>query len=154
MHNTNTTKIKTVTTIENDSVQLHIDLADKNYSVNGHAVESITMYADTDCYGDLAVNWAYEESDNDGYVESTMLLMRNNNSDDNVTETMGQFYWESAFDEELASILADAGFSREAVADVCTSEWGMQDEGRASYDANCIAEEMLTAHNIQVLEDA
>ena len=153
MHNTNTTKIKTVTTIENDSVQLHIDLADKNYSVNGHAVESITMYADADCYGDLAVNWKYEESDNDGYVESTMLLMRNNNSDDNVTETMGQFYWESAFDEELASILADAGFSREAVADVCTSEWGMQDEGRASYDANCIAEEMLTAHNLQ-LEDA
>ena len=153
MHNTNTTKIKTVTTIENDSVQLHIDLADKNYSVNGHAVESITMYADADCYGDLAVNWAYEESDNDGYVESTMLLMRNNNSDDNVTETMGQFYWESAFDEELASILADAGFSREAVADVCTSEWGMQDEGRASYDANCIAEEMLACYNLQY-EDA
>jgi len=156
MQNTNNTKIKTVTNFNSaeNSVQLHIDLADKNYSVNGHAVESITMYADADCYGDLAVNWKYEESDNDGYVESTMLLMRNNNSDDNVTETMGQFYWESAFDEELASILADAGFSREAVADVCTSEWGMQDEGRASYDANCIAEEMLTAHNIQVLEDA
>jgi len=153
MHNTNTTKIKTVTTIENDSVQLHIDLADKNYSVNGHAVESITMYADADCYGDLAVNWKYEESDNDGYVESTMLLMRNKNSDDDVTETMGQFYWENCFSTQLAHILSDAGFSREAVADVCTSEWGMQDEGRASYDANCIAEEMLTAHNLQ-LEDA
>ena len=154
MQNTNNTKIKTVTNFNADenSVQLHIDLADKNYSVNAHAVESITMYADADCYGDLAVNWKYEESDNDGYVESTMLLMRNNNSDDNVTETMGQFYWESAFDEELASILADAGFSREAVADVCTSEWGMQDEGRASYDANCIAEEMLTAHNLQLAD--
>ena len=153
MHNTNTTKIKTVTTIENDSVQLHIDLADKNYSVNGHGIESITMYADTDCYGDLAVNWKYEESDNDGYVESTMLLMRNKNSDDDVTETMGQFYWENCFSTQLAHILSDAGFSKEAIEDVFTSEWGMQDEGRASYDANCIAEEMLTAHNVQ-LEDA
>ena len=153
MQNTNNTKIKTVTTIENDSVQLHIDLADKNYSVNGHAVESITMYADADCYGDLAVNWKYEESDNDGYVESTMLLMRNKNSDDDVTETMGQFYWENCFSTQLAHILSDAGFSKEAIEDVFTSEWGMQDEGRASYDANCIAEEMLTAHNVQ-LEDA
>ena len=153
MHNTNTTKIKTVTTIENDSVQLHIDLTDKNYSVNGHAVESITMYADADCYGDLAVNWKYEESDNDGYVESTMLLMRNKNSDDDVTETMGQFYWENCFSTQLAHILSDAGFSAEAIEDVCTSEWGMQDEGRASYDANCIAEEMLACYNLQY-EDA
>ena len=153
MHNTNTTKIKTVTTIENDNVQLHIDLTDKNYSVNGHAVESITMYADADCYGDLAVNWKYEESDNDGYVESTMLLMRNKNSDDDVTETMGQFYWENCFSTQLAHILSDAGFSKEAIEDVFTSEWGMQDEGRASYDANCIAEEMLACYNLQY-EDA
>jgi len=155
MQNANNTKIKTVTNFNADenSVQLHIDLADKNYSVNGHAVESITMYADADCYGDLAVNWKYEESDNDGYVESTMLLMRNKNSDDDVTETMGQFYWENCFSTQLAHILSDAGFSKEAIEDVFTSEWGMQDEGRASYDANCIAEEMLTAHNVQ-LEDA
>jgi len=154
MQNTNNTKIKTVTNFNSaeNSVQLHIDLADKNYSVNGHAVESITMYADTDCYGDLAVNWKYEESDNDGYVESTMLLMRNKNSDDDVTETMGQFYWENCFSTQLAHILSDAGFSKEAIEDVFTSEWGMQDEGRASYDANCIAEEMLTAHNLQLAD--
>ena len=146
MQNLNTTKIKTVTNFNADenSVQLYIDLADKNYSVNGHAVESITMYADADCYGDLAVNWKYEESDNDGYVESTMLLMRNKNSDDDVTETMGQFYWENCFSTQLAHILSDAVF---------TSEWGMQDEGRASYDANCIAEEMLACYNLQY-EDA
>ena len=82
-----------------------------------------------------------------------MLLMRNNNATDNVTETMGQFYWEHCFDTQLAHILSDAGFSAEACGDVCTSEWGMQDEGRASYDANAIAEEMLTAHNLQY-EDA
>jgi hypothetical protein len=155
MQNTNNTKIKTVTNFnsEENSVQLFIDLANANYSVNGHVVESITMYADTDCMGDLAVNWKYEESDNAGYEESKVLIMRNNSSEDNVTQTMQQFYWEHCFDTQLAHILSDAGFSAEACGDVCTSEWGMQDEGRASYDANAIAEEMLTAHNLQY-EDA
>jgi hypothetical protein len=78
-----------------------------------------------------------------------MLLMRNNSATDNVTETMQEFYWEHAFEDTLATILADAGFSTEAVEDVFTSEWGMQDEGRASYDANAIAEEMLAAHNLE-----
>ena len=120
----NNTKIKTVTNFNADenSVQLYIDLADKNYSVNGHAVESVTMYTDTDCMGDLAVNWKYEETDNAGYVDSTMLLMRNNSATDNVTETMQQFYWEHAFENTLATILTDAGFSAEACEDVCTSE--------------------------------
>jgi hypothetical protein len=154
MQNTNTTKIKNVTNFNSadNSVQLYIDLADKNYSVNGHAVESVTMYADTDCLGDLAVNWKYAETDNAGYVESTMLLMRNNSATDNVTETMQEFYWENCFATELEAILLEAGFSTEAVADVFTSEWGMQDEGRASYDANCIAEEMLTTHNLQLAD--
>jgi len=154
MQNANNTKIKTVTNLDGNSVQLFIDCEKLyNYSVNGHAIESVTLYADTDCYGDLAVNWKYEESDNNGYVESTMLLMRNNSSEDNVTETMQQFYWENCFSTQLAHILSDAGFSAEAIEDVCTSEWGMQDEGRASYDANCIAEEMLACYNLQY-EDA
>jgi len=155
MQNLNNTKIKTVTNFNADenSVQLYIDLANSNYSVNGHVVESITMYTDTDCMGDLAVNWKYEDSDEEGYTENTMLLMRNNNATDKATQTMQQFYWEHCFDTQLAHILSDAGFSAEACGDVCTSEWGMQDEGRASYDANAIAEEMLTAHNLQY-EDA
>lgn len=155
MQNVNNTKIKTVTTLENadNSVQLEINLQDAGYTVNGHAVESVTLYADADCIGDLAVNWAYEESDNAGYVESGMLLMRNNNSEDNITETMGEFYWEHCFDEQLKQILLAAGFSTTAVGDVCTSEWGMQDEGRASYDANLIGEEMLACYNLQY-EDA
>ena len=151
MQKANNTKIKNVTTLDkaDNSVQLEIDLQGKNYTVNAHAVESVTLYADADCYGDLAVNWQYEETDNAGYVDSTMLLMRNNNATDNVTETMQEFYWENCFAAELEAILLAAGFSTEAVADVCTSEWGMQDEGRASYDANAIAEEMFAAYNLQ-----
>ena len=151
----NNTKIKTVTNFNADenSVQLCIDLANKNYVVNGHAIESVTMYADTDCIGDLAVNWKYEESDNAGYEESKVLIMRNNSSEDNVTQTMQQFYWDDCFSTQLAHILSEAGFSEKAIADVCTSEWGMQDEGRASYDAMEIAEEMFACYNLQY-EDA
>ena len=151
MQKANNTKIKTVTNFNSadNSVQLEIDVADKNLTVNAHAIDSVTMYADTDCIGDLAVNWKYAETDNAGYVDSPMLLMRNNNATDNVTETMQEFYWENCFATELETILLAAGFSTEAVADVCTSEWGMQDEGRASYDANAIAEEMFAAYNLQ-----
>ena len=145
--------ILNVTTKEANEVQLDINLANANYTVNGHAIESVTMYVDSDCMGDLAVTWKYDESDTEGYVESTMLLMRNTGSDDNVTQTMGQFYWDNCFTATLVQILLDAGFSTSAANDVCTSEWGMQDEGRASYDANLIGEEMLAAHNL-VYEDA
>ena len=151
MQNTNTTKIKTVTTRENDSVQLDIDLAKHNLQVNGRNVQSITLYADADCYGDLAVNWEEEEDSN--YVHNSDMLMRDNSDDTNNTQTMQQFYWEHAFDDTLVQLLQAAGFSRLACEDVCGSEWGMQDVGRASYDANAIAEEMLAAHNLQ-LENA
>ena len=153
MQNVNNTKIKTVTTFENadNSVQLDIDLADKNYVVNGRKVESVTLYTDADCYGDLAVNW--EEEDDSNYVHNTSMLMRDNSDSNNNTETMGEFYWERAFNTQLQAILLEAGFSTQAVADVSTSEWGMQDVGRASYDANCIAEEMLACYNL-VLEEA
>ena len=143
---------KTIHTTKCDnSVQLEIDLTAKNYSVNGHAVESVTMYVDTECLGDLAVNWAYDDSDNADYVDNTTLLMRNTNSDDNVTETMGKFYWDGEFTETLQQILTDNGFSASAVADVCTSEWGMQDEGRASYDAYTLGEELLDLYNLQLV---
>ena len=136
--------------LEGYSVQLEIDLADKNYSVNGRKVQSVTLYADADCAGDLAVNW--EEEDDSNYVHNSSMLMRDIDDSTNNTETMGQFYWESAFDDTLHTILLDAGFSKSAVEDVCTSEWGMQDVGRASYDAFAIAEEMLVANNLQLLE--
>ena len=151
MQNVNNTKIKAVTTFESDSVQLEICLAAKNYVVNGRKVESITLYADADCYGDLAVNW--EEEDDSNYVHNSSMLMRDTNDSNNNTETMGEFYWEHAFDDTVVQILKQNGFSTEAAEDVCTSEWGMQDVGRASYDANAIAEEMLATYNL-ALEDA
>lgn len=148
MQNVNNTKIKAVTTFESadNSVQLEICLAAKNYVVNGRKVESITLYADADCYGDLAVNW--EEEDDSNYVHNTSMLMRDTSDSTNNTATMGEFYWEHAFDNTVVQILKQNGFSTEAAEDVCGSEWGMQDVGRASYDANCIAEEMLAAHNV------
>ena len=149
MQNTNT-KIKTVTNLDGNSVQLYIDLEGKNYSVNGHEIESITMYADTDCIGDLAVNW--EEEDDSNYVHNSSMIMRDASDDNNNTETMGQFYWEHCFDETLQQLLQQNGFSAAAAADVCGSEWGMQDVGRASYDAWEIANECLAAHNLKLME--
>ena len=108
MQNTqNTTKIKTVTTRENDSVQLDIDLAKHNLQVNGRNVQSITLYADADCYGDLAVNWEEEEDSN--YVHNSDMLMRDNSDSTNNTQTMQQFYWEHAFDDTLVQLLQAAG---------------------------------------------
>jgi len=152
MQNTaaNNTLIKNVTTFENadNSVTLHIDLQQHNLQVNGRTVQSITMYADAECSGDLAVNW--EEEDDSNYVHNSSMLMRDIDDSNNNTETMGQFYWEHAFDDTLHTILQQHGFSKAAAEDVCTSEWGMQDVGRASYDAYDIAEQMLAAYNIAV----
>ena len=143
----NNTKIKAVTTREGDGcAALHIDLAAHNLQVNGRSVNSITMYADAECCGDLAVNW--EEEDDSNYVHNTALLMRDVSDSNNNTVTMGEFYCEHAFNDTLHSILLENGFSTAAVEDVCTSEWGMQDVGRASYDAFALATEILAAHNI------
>ena len=155
MQNTaaNNTLIKTVTTREDDnSVALYIDLTQQGLQVNGRAVESISMHVTVDggdlYAGDLAVNW--QEEDDSTYKHNTALLMRDIDDSNNNTATMGQFYWEHAFDDTLHSILQQHGFSKAAAEDVGTSEWGMQDVGRASYDAYDIAEEMLAAHNIAV----
>ena len=72
------------------------------------------------CDGDLAVNW--EEADDAAYEDgNSMLLMRNTHSADENTETMGQFYWEHCFDEQLSTLLQQHGFSAaaaNAVSDV------------------------------------
>jgi hypothetical protein len=157
MQNTaaNNTLIKNVTTVDStdNSVQLHIDLQQHNLQVNGRKVDSVSMCVTLDedehYVGDLAVNWE-EEDDSDYNDGNSTLLMRNVHDSNTNTATMGQFYWEHAFDDELHSILQQHGFSKAAAEDVCTSEWGMQDVGRASYDAYDIAEEMLAAHNIKI----
>ena len=154
----NNTLIKAATAAADDGIQLYINLAQHNLQVNGRKVNSISMYVaaaledsadDYYCDGDLAVNW--DEADDAAYEDgNSMLLMRNTHSADENTETMGQFYWEHCFDETLSTLLQQHGFSAAAANAVSGSEWGMQDVGRASYDAYEIAEEVRAAHNITV----
>lgn len=116
-----------------------------NEQFEGVLVESVTMYVAKDedeGDGDLAVNWSVEGLENTGGGDMGSLLMRGWN--DEVGSVMGLFYWEHAYDERLQEILVDAGFP-EAVATVSGSEWGMQDEGRASYDAPALAQAVRAA---------
>ena len=121
-----------------------------NEQCAGVDVESITMFisnvneaedGDEACYfnGDLAVNYNIDTLQNDETAQTMgTLLLRNLNSDDEVTVAMGHFYWDGAFTARLNEILAECGFANTAH----TSEWGMQDEGRASYDAYDLADEI------------
>jgi hypothetical protein len=146
MLNTNIVKI---TQVDDEGVTLEIAV-NKPYN-DKVTVESVSMYValaedsevDFYCDGDLAVNWDTSKLQNDETARTAgTLLLRNLHSDDEVTQVMSEFYWEQAYNDELAEILLSAGFSAEAVAEVTTSEWGMQDEGRASYDAYAIADEV------------
>ena len=153
----NNTLIKAATTRDEDGIQLCINLAQHGLQVNGRSVSSITMYVaavaeDSEdnwyCDGDLAVNW--EAEDDSTYKHNTALLMRDIDDSNSNTATMGAFYWDSAFTATLQQLLQQHGFSSAAAEDVCTSEWGMQDVGRASYDACAIADEVRAAHNVVV----
>jgi hypothetical protein len=150
------TNIKNVTTLDGNNVELYIDLAAHNLVMNNCKVTAIAMTAEVDgdefCCGDLAVLW--DSVDDSSYVDNTTLLMRDASDTTDNTATMGAFYWEGEFTDTLVELLEQNGFSAAAANDVCTSEWGMQDVGRASYDANLIAEEMLAAHNIKFVECA
>jgi len=123
----------------------------------GVLVESIDMFVSTQCEdgeywgdGDLAVCWSVEGLTNDESAQTMgSLLLRNIHSDDDVTRVMGEFYWERGFNERLRELLVAHGFSAEAAEDVSGSEWGMQDEGRASYDAYSIADEVREHFNIK-----
>jgi O-methyltransferase involved in polyketide biosynthesis len=122
-----------------------------NEQCAGVNVESITMFisnvndaedGDEACYydGDLAVNYNKDTLQNDETAQTMgTLLVRNIHSEDEVTAVMGQFYWEGAFTQRLNAILVEHGFTANTVH---TSEWGMQDEGRASYDACELADEI------------
>ena len=129
-----------------------LDVSNKHLQVNGRSVTALAIVASSDAmHGDLAVVWDAEDDSN--YVHNSSMLMRDMQDSNNNTDTMGQFYWEHAFDDTLCELLIEAGFSAAAAADVCGSEWGMQDVGRASYDANLIAEEVLSSVNVAVAEE-
>lgn len=142
MHNA--AKFAQYITEESEGYTLHIALNDVQCA--SVAVDGISMYIAKnakDGDGDLAVSWDVEGLQNTGGGDMGMLLMRGD--EDEVGAVMGAFYWDNAFTEELRNILLRCGFSKQAAEDVCTSEWGMQDEGRASYDAYELAAEVRAA---------
>lgn len=145
----NAEKIAQYVTKNEEGVSFAIDVSDKGITCAGVRVLEVGMFVNTeeDGYdGDMYVLWDMQGLQNDETAQTMgTLLLRNVHSADEVTAVMGEFYWENAFTEQLAGLLADAGFSAEAIADLCTSEWGMQDEGRASYDAYEIADEVRKA---------
>jgi hypothetical protein len=114
-----------------------------NEQCGNYTVESIDMFIAKDAdegSGDLAVSYDISTLQNDETAQTMgMLLLRNIDSDDEVTKAMGHFYWDDAFTARLNEILAQHGFTANTAH---TSEWGMQDEGRASYDAYELADEI------------
>ena len=152
------TNIKNVTTLDGKNVELLIDLSAHNFVVNNCKITAINMTAEVDgdefyC-GDLAVLWEAGDSNSAATADLAQVAQQQLQRENDATATMGAFYWENEFDEQLTDLLQQNGFSAAAANDICTSEWGMQDVGRASYDANMIAEEMLAAHNIKFVECA
>lgn len=133
-------KAKQYITETEDGYEIEIAL---NEQCGDYTVESINFYVAKDAEegcGDLAVSYDISNLQNDESARTAgMLLLRNMHSDDEVTTAMGHFYWEGAFTERLNEILADCGFT---ACNATTSEWGMQDEGRASYDAYDLADEI------------
>jgi hypothetical protein len=127
-----------------DGYELTINLNEKcgDYTVTG-VYFFVASDEDEGC-GDLAVAYDISTLQNDETARTIKggtheMLLRNLHSDDEVTKAMGHFYWDGAFTARLNEILADAGFTN---SNVSTSEWGMQDEGRASYDAFELADEI------------
>jgi hypothetical protein len=128
-------------TEDEDGYNLCINVNEK---CDNYTVESITMFIAKDAdegSGDLAVSYDISTLQNDETAQTMgTLLLRNVHSDDEVTVAMGHFYWDGAFTERLQEIITNAGFA--SASDITTSEWGMQDEGRASYDAYDLADEI------------
>ena len=114
-----------------------------NEQCGNYTVESINFFVAKDAdYGtsDLAVCYDISTLQNDETAQTMgTLLLRNIDSEDEVTVAMGHFYWDGAFTARLNAILTAHGFTANTAH---TSEWGMQDEGRASYDAYDLADEI------------
>lgn len=95
------------------------------------SVTAIEQTVGDDLVGDLAVTWETE-------VELT---------EEQQQDICDMFYSEGVFTDDLREHLLEAGFSADAVEDIYTSEEGMQEAGRASYDAHGIAAEILAIMN-------
>lgn len=102
-----------------------------NQQIDNVNINSITLWVAKDedeGAGDLAVNW---ELIGEGDID----------------EIVSDFYYDEMFLDELKHILVQSGFSDGAASTVTTSEQGMQDEERASYDAYDIADEVREIGN-------
>ena len=111
---------------DDHDIELYIDLKGKGYTVNNAKIKSISMLIVLDNiwpFNDLGVNW---EAPDNNIVDNCIIN----------TQTKEIFYYQNKFTKTLQNILQNCGFSKEACNDVCTSEYGMQDIGRASYDAD------------------
>lgn len=132
----------TITERDNEGFSWEIPV---NEQFEGVTITSISQYVFFDpeigsC--DIAVNWNTAGlTDNPAAVTMGTLQLRDLNSPDEVTGVMGQFYWEHGWDDRLRELLLTAGFTVDAAEAVTSSEWGMQEPGRASYDAYECADE-------------
>jgi len=132
----------TITERDNEGFSWEIPV---NEQFEGVTITSISQYVAFDpdeVSGDIAVNWNTNGlTDNPAAVTMGTLQLRDLNSPDEVTGVMGKFYWEHGWDDRLRELLLTAGFTADAVEAVTGSEWGMQEPGRASYDAYECADE-------------
>jgi len=134
----NVDKIKQYVTVDNEQALLVIDA---NVQLGNVTIERITFTVDivgedNDYYnGDLAVHYThalYDESIDD------------DEQDEAVHDAVSSFY-DGQYDDIVQQLLVSAGFSVDAAQQVDTSESGMQDLLRASYDAQSIADEVRAA---------
>ena len=134
----NVDKIKQYVTVDNEQALLVIDA---NVQLGNVTIERITFTVDivgedNDYYnGDLAVHYThalYDESIDDDEQDEAVL---------GVVES----FYDGVYNDVVHKLLAKAGFSAEAAASVESSESGMQDLLRASFDANAIANEVRAA---------
>ena len=124
---------------DDHDIELYIDLKGKGHTLNNAKVESVSMLITLDNiwpFSDLAVNW---EAQDDTILDNCIVN----------SQTLEMFYYQDKFTKTLQNILQNCGFSKEACNDVCTSEYGMQDIGRASYDAYKLNDEILKKLNIE-----
>lgn len=129
-----------IISVDKDGVELSITVNQPFWGPH-ITINSIGMYIgvmDEDGFfgdGDLGVNYTVNDAGSEEDEEPSM----------DPEDAMWIFYSDGAYDDELKERLMDAGFSQEAASDVGGSESGMQEEGRASYDANSIADEVRLA---------
>jgi len=134
----NVDKIKQNITMQDNFALLNIDV---NVQGGDVTIERITFSVDVvgednDYYnGDLAVHWTHTLYDAD---------VEDDEQDEAVLGVVESFY-DGVYNDVVHKLLAKAGFSAEAAASVESSESGMQDLLRASFDANAIANEVRAA---------